>query len=214
MKRVFSIPAILLLAATVILLMLRRPVDPTPATIKADTAATDAPAETPTMTDATPSPPTESAGPPAITEDVSQLPIVEALQHAGFTRFAALLKASGVAKTLAEGGPHTCFAPTDPAFDQLPEHARQRIRKDPSDPSVVSWLRYHFAQGEQLDIQALGLERGLWTLDGRMLTIWVTPGKIRIDKHAEILRPYIRAADGIIHGIGVPLEFREDSTTE
>lgn len=214
MKRVFSILAILLLAATVSLLMLREPVDPPSATIKADTAATDAPAETSTMTDATPSPSTGSAGPPATAEDVSQLPIVEALHHAGFTRFAALLNASGLAKTLADSGPHTCFAPTDPAFDQLPEHARQRISKDPSDPSVVSWLRYHFAQGEQLDSQALGLERGLWTLDGRMLTIWVTPGNIRIDKHAEIVRPDIRAADGIIHGIGAPLEFRGDPATE
>gem|GEM_PF-2499470 len=214
MKRVLSILAILLLAATVSLLLLRRPAHPSSATIKADTATTDAPAETPTMTDAAPSPSTESAGPPATTEDVSQLQLVDALHHAGFTRFVALLNASGLTKTLAEGGPHTCFVPTDPSFDQLPEHARQRISKDPSDPSVVAWLKYHFAQGEQLDTQALGLERGLLTLDGRMLTIWVTPGKIRIDKHAEIVRPDIRAADGIIHGIGAPLEFREDPATE
>jgi uncharacterized surface protein with fasciclin (FAS1) repeats len=125
-----------------------------------------------------------------------------------------VVKSSGLTTTLAEGKIHTCFAPTDAIFDQLPAKAQQLIATDPKHPSVLSWLKYHFAQGETLDTQALGLERGLWTLDERLITIWVTPGKIRLDKHAEILRPDIRAANGIIHGIGAALKFPDVSRTE
>jgi uncharacterized surface protein with fasciclin (FAS1) repeats len=213
MKRKTILSLVFLLAgAATILLMLRQPDSQTSETMR---DSVNIEAQTTQGSMGNPSPPHDGASiETAHSMDVSHLPIVEALDQAGFTRFASVVKSSGLATTLAEGGIHTCFAPTDATFDQLPASAQQLIATDPKHPSVLSWLKYHFAQGETLDTQALGLERGLWTLDERLITIWVTPGKIRLDKVAEILRPNIRAADGIIHGIGSALKFPDVPSAE
>jgi uncharacterized surface protein with fasciclin (FAS1) repeats len=137
----------------------------------------------------------------ATDSSIEQKNLPEALESAGFTRFASLLSHAGLTEALQGEQPFTCFAPTNEALEKLPAEFTGFIEKNPEHPLLVAWLKYHFFPDEVLDRDALGLLRGSVAWDGRFLTIWVTQGKILMDKSAEITRPDIRAANGIIHGI-------------
>lgn len=133
----------------------------------------------------------------------------QALAAAGFQRFAAMIQAAGLAGALEAEGPFTCFAPADEAFDALPEERRKFFEENPKDESVIRWIQYHFVADEALDHAALGGIRGAVTMDGRFITVWVTPEAVRMDKVSPIVRPDLKASNGVIHGISQPLNPKE-----
>ncbi len=138
--------------------------------------------------------------------DTSALKMPQALAAAGFKKFAASIEASGLVETLEAEGPFTCFAPSDEAISASPEELRNLLEKNPKDKSVIRWIHYHFVTGMALDRDQLMKVPGAHTLGSQYLRIWVTPGKIAINRNAPITRFDIRAANGIIHEIQGVLE--------
>lgn len=174
----------------------------------ATTAAEAAPAESaPAETDAaeTDEPetnvqetePAETPGPATI---------VEAAAAAGsFATLLGLLEQSTLDATLEGEGPFTLFAPTDEAFEALPEEVLAALEENPTALDQV--LTYHVVP-EAIGPEAIGPEAlapgSLTTLEGSPLEI-SDPGGQQYAGDAPILSPSIEAGNGWLSPIGLVL---------
>lgn len=137
----------------------------------------------------------------AVAADTSTLKMPAALAAAGFVKFAAAVQAAGLSATLEEEGPFTCFAPTDKAFDAMPEESKKLLKENPAGEETQTLLKYYFVKGEALKTDDLMTRRLIKTMDvKRYVTIWVSPGKIECDRGFPIIKPNIPATNGMIHG--------------
>jgi hypothetical protein len=91
----------------------------------------------------------------------------------GYTTFLAALKKSGMADTLATGGPYLVFAPTDEAFAALPMGQLDALMTDPK--SLGDLLRGHLVEGYlpygTLGLPGAGFDRTLTNMRGEQLKI-------------------------------------------
>ena len=125
--------------------------------------------------------------------------IVNVASNAG--NFNTLLKAAveaGLANTLSEDGPFTVFAPTDSAFEKLPDEVIISLLKKENKDKLVSILKFHVISGiypsDKLPLLPLK------TLNGQDVNFKVDDGDIFING-AKVLKANINASNGIIHVI-------------
>lgn len=115
-------------------------------------------------------------------------------------RFTELLKAAQRAdlwNTLAGPGPLTLFAPTDSAFDALPDIDLLKLTQDKARLRQV--LNYHLAAGRITDRDFLQLKT-LKTRQGATLKVTKMGQVIKINE-ANIDQANIGADNGVIHAI-------------
>ena len=123
--------------------------------------------------------------------------IVDTADAAGdFTTLVAAVQAAGLEETLRGDGPCTVFAPTDAAFEALPEGTVDALLEDP-EGDLTSILTYHVVEGEYLSSD-LSDGQTLTTLSGDDLTVSIDGGDVTVDG-AQIVRPDIDAGNGVIH---------------
>jgi len=123
--------------------------------------------------------------------------IVEIASGAGtFGTLVAAVTAAGLADTLAGPGPFTVFAPTDDAFDALPEGTVASLLGDI--PTLTKILTYHVVAGK---VMAADLSDGLEadSLEGGKLTFHTVGGVSVNDAH--ITQADVEADNGVIHVI-------------
>ena len=125
--------------------------------------------------------------------------LVSVASNAG--NFNTLLKAAveaGLASTLAEDGPFTVFAPTDSAFEKLPDDVIISLLKKENKDKLVSILKFHVIAGNYPSdkLPLLPLE----TLNGQDVNFKVDDGNIFING-AKVVKADIDASNGIIHVI-------------
>ncbi len=125
--------------------------------------------------------------------------LVSVASNAG--NFNTLLKAAveaGLANTLAEDGPFTVFAPTDSAFEKLPEEVIISLLKKENKDKLVNILKFHVIAGNYPSdkLPLLPLE----TLNGQDVNFKVDDGNIFING-AKVVKADIEASNGIIHVI-------------
>lgn len=149
-------------------------------------------------------------GEPAVAADTSTLKMPAALAAAGFVKFAAAVQAAGLSATLEEDGPFTCFAPTDKAFDAMPENTKKLLKEKPAGEEAQAWIKYHFLKGGSLKRQDLEKMAGAFGMADKYLRVWVTPGKISMNSVCEITRFDIMALNGMIHEIDRVLDEADD----
>ena len=121
--------------------------------------------------------------------------IVNVASNAG--NFNTLLKAAveaGLANTLSEDGPFTVFAPTDSAFEKLPDEVIISLLKKENKDKLVSILKFHVIAGNYPSDKLPLLP--LKTLNGQDVNFKVDDGDIFING-AKV----IKASNGIIHVI-------------
>lgn len=125
--------------------------------------------------------------------------IVNVASNAG--NFNTLLKAAveaGLANTLSEDGPFTVFAPTDSAFEKLPDEVIISLLKKENKDKLVSILKFHVISGiypsDKLPLLPLK------TLNGQDVNFKVDDGDIFING-SKVLKANIKASNGIIHVI-------------
>lgn len=138
-------------------------------------------------------------------ETTGDVPIVQAAEDAGYTTFASIVRDAGLEASLNEGGPYTVFAPTNDAFDKLPEGAIERVSADKE--KLTSVLNYHVVNGEYKaeDLRDL---TSLNSLEGT-LPISTENDKVMVGS-ATVTQADIVANNGVIHGIDqvmIPPEF-------
>jgi uncharacterized surface protein with fasciclin (FAS1) repeats len=138
------------------------------------------------------------AGATAHTPRASDKNIVETAVAAGkFKTLASLLKRAGLARTLEGRGPYTVFAPTDAAFDKVPNATLARLARNRA--KLRSVLLLHVAEG-RLTAAKLTKRRSVKTLNGQRLAIRVRRGKVFVGG-ARVVTANVTASNGVIHAI-------------
>jgi uncharacterized surface protein with fasciclin (FAS1) repeats len=147
----------------------------------------------------------------AAVQDTASLKLPAALAAAGFAKFAAMIDAAGLTETIGADGPFTCFAPTDEALVAMPDERKRQLESDPKSDETVAWIKYHFVRGLALKHEDLMKIPGANGFSDHYLRVWVTPGKIAINRVCELTRFDIAAANGVIHESSRVLESGDET---
>jgi len=127
--------------------------------------------------------------------------IVETATGAGnFSTLTTAIEAAGLTETLKGEGPFTVFAPTDEAFEALPEGTLEELLADPE--ALAEILNYHVISGE---VMSGDLSDGMTaeTVNGAEVTISTADG-VQVND-ANVVTPDIEASNGVIHAIDTVL---------
>ncbi|AKB78257.1 hypothetical protein MSHOH_1774 [Methanosarcina horonobensis HB-1 = JCM 15518] len=124
--------------------------------------------------------------------------VMQALADRNFVTFVELLNVAGLEPLLAEEGIYTVFAPTDEAFDELPENEMTALENNTRELEKV--LTYHIVAGKILMEKDLENMTSVRTLEGGELPITVTANGVQVGG-ANITEADIIASNGIIHQI-------------
>jgi uncharacterized surface protein with fasciclin (FAS1) repeats len=124
--------------------------------------------------------------------------IVETAVASGqFDTLASLLQQAGLAGTLAGEGSFTVFAPTDAAFDRVPDRTLAALGRDPEQLKAV--LLYHVAKGK-LTARRVVKRTRIKTLNGSSVRIKANRRSVRVN-NARISKANVGASNGVIHVI-------------
>ena len=134
--------------------------------------------------------PPESASRPAAIPAVAE-------QAGTFTTLLAALKAADLAEVLAGDGPFTVFAPTDEAFQKLPEGAVADLLKPRNKAQLVRLLKYHVVAGKVSAKDAVAAESAK-TLQGGSVRVRIVDGRLRVND-SDVRKTDVPAANGVIH---------------
>ena len=126
--------------------------------------------------------------------------IVETAVSAGnFTTLVAAVKAAGLVETLKGDGPFTVFAPTDEAFEKLPDGTVEMLLEPENKEKLVSVLTYHVVPGKIMSSDIAGKTTMVETVEGSELSVDATDG-VKVDE-ANVISADIEASNGVIHAI-------------
>ncbi|MEM1369102.1 MAG: fasciclin domain-containing protein [Cyanobacteria bacterium P01_H01_bin.15] len=128
--------------------------------------------------------------------------IIDALSNAdNFSILVQALETAGLTNAIADPrrGPLTIFAPTDAAFEALPDGALEVLLEPDNKEFLLDVLTYHAVPGAA--ISAAEVTSGsVPTLSEDELSIEREGDAVMIDD-STVVQPDIQAANGIIHGI-------------
>lgn len=127
------------------------------------------------------------------------------------TTLVAAVKAAGLVATLKSEGPFTVFAPTNAAFDKLPEGTVANLLKPENNAQLAKILTYHVVSGN-LDASAVldAIKKGdgkvvLTTVSGGKLTASLDMGKVKLTDEAGnsafVTAADLKGTNGVIHVI-------------
>jgi uncharacterized surface protein with fasciclin (FAS1) repeats len=115
-----------------------------------------------------------------------------------FETLVAALTEAELTEVLAGEGPFTVFAPTDEAFDALPEGTVEALLLPENRETLVKLLTYHVVPGS---ITSDDLSSGdVATVEGSPITVTVGEGMVMVNE-ASVIQPDIPASNGVIHAI-------------
>ncbi len=170
---------------------------------------------TPAMPPATATPTATPVSPTEVptTRTPAHTIIGTAVADGRFTTFVAALQKANLSDALDGPGPFTVFAPTDDAFNQLPNGTLQTLLADP-EGQLSLILLYHIVPGEYRAADLVNTTT-VQTLMGENLTISATGGQVYVD-NAKIIQTDIVTGNGVIQVIDtvlIPPEPTETNTT-
>jgi uncharacterized surface protein with fasciclin (FAS1) repeats len=117
-----------------------------------------------------------------------------------FETLVAAVKAAGLVETLKGDGPFTVFAPTDAAFEKLPEGTVEDLLKPENKDQLTAILTYHVVPGKVMSGDIAGSETMAETAEGSSLDIDATGDGVMVDG-ATVVQADIEASNGVIHVI-------------
>ena len=128
-------------------------------------------------------------------------------QDERFSTLVEAVQAAGLAETLRGEGPYTIFAPTNEAFEQLPEGKLEELLQPANQQQLADILNYHVLAEKVTAEQVMGLE-GLDTAEGAKvataqgseLTITSQADALMVNQ-AQITETDLQASNGVIHVI-------------
>lgn len=125
--------------------------------------------------------------------------IVETAVAAKFNTLVAAVKAGGLVETLSGEGPFTVFAPTDEAFEKLPEGTLESLLKPENKDQLVAILKYHVVSGKVPAKTVVTLDSAE-TLGGKV-SIEVKDGTVMLNDKTKVVKTDVMTSNGIIHVI-------------
>ena len=143
--------------------------------------------------------------------------IVEVAQDNGdFSTLVSAVTFAGLGETLSGPGPYTVFAPTNAAFEKVPQATRDELMSEAGKSDLAGILTYHVVEGETM-AQALtqaieGAGEGgytLTTVNGATLTATAEGGNVVLTdasgNSATVTATDSAASNGVIHVIDTVL---------
>ncbi|GAB3224627.1 fasciclin domain-containing protein [Hymenobacter seoulensis] len=137
--------------------------------------------------------------------------VQNAVMASSVTTLVKAVKAAGLDGTLSGAGPFTVFAPTNAAFDKLPNGALAGLLKPESKENLKGVLTYHVIQGRLL-AQDLRDGQELTTVNGEKIKVSVQGGKVMIsngkDAPVTVQTADVISSNGVTHiidGVLLPL---------
>ncbi len=150
--------------------------------------------------DTEPAETTAPAETPMAEESPMMKDIVDTAVEAGdFTTLATALTEAGLVETLKGEGPFTVFAPTDAAFEKLPEGTVETLLDDPQG-QLTDILTYHVVPGK---VMSTDLSDGMTatTVQGDDITITIAEDGTVMVNDAVVTTADIETSNGVIHVI-------------
>ncbi len=122
-----------------------------------------------------------------------------------FETLVAAVTAADLVETLSGTGPFTVFAPTDAAFEALPEGLLDALLLPENKDALTSILTYHVVSGEVTSDQVTAGD--VDTVEGEAITITTPDGAVVLNDTATVTAVDVDASNGVIHvidGVLVP----------
>jgi uncharacterized surface protein with fasciclin (FAS1) repeats len=155
----------------------------------------------PPVAEAPEAPPANSPAVTASPDAAASGTIVElASTNDFFKTFTKAVEAADLTETLSAQGPYTVFAPTDAAFEALPDGVVDDLLKPENKDQLVQLLTYHVVPGEVTSSQIKPGEVG--TVQGTPVNVQVdsTSSAVKVND-ATVTQPDIEASNGVIHAV-------------
>lgn len=128
-----------------------------------------------------------------------------------FSTLVAAIKAADLAGTLSGDGPFTVFAPTNDAFNKLPEGTIPTLLKPENKGQLTTILTYHVVAGKLMaeDVLAAIKKSGgsatVETVSGNQLTAMIKDGNVVLKDEngnmSTVVKTDVDASNGVIHVI-------------
>ncbi|QDT11664.1 fasciclin domain-containing protein [Planctomycetes bacterium K23_9] len=125
--------------------------------------------------------------------------IVDTAVAAKFNTLVAAVKAGELVDVLKGEGPFTVFAPTDEAFDALPEGTLESLLKPENKEKLQAILKYHVVAGKVTAAEVMKIDEAK-TVQGGMVTVKVKDGAVMIN-NAKVVKADVMCSNGVVHVI-------------
>ena len=141
-----------------------------------------------------------------------EMNIVEtAVSNDNFSTLVAAVQAAELVDALSSDGPFTVFAPTNDAFNNLPDGTLSTLLQPENQETLQSILTYHVVAGQFMAedvVQAINDNGGQFTvetLQGGELTLKLWEGNVYVKdtngNKAQIIITDVETSNGVIHAI-------------
>lgn len=135
-------------------------------------------------------------------DDTTRLPdtttVVSALDtDERFSTLATALDSTGLDSVLAQSGPYTLFAPTNAAFNRLPEGTVSDLLDAENQDRLRSILLYHTIEG-RMKTQDVSSMTILTTMEGSTVPVSADDGTVRVG-NATVIDGDVDTGNGVIH---------------
>ena len=138
--------------------------------------------------------------------------IVEtAVSNDNFSTLVTAVQAADLVDALSSDGPFTVFAPTNDAFNNLPDGTLSTLLQPENQETLQSILTYHVVAGQFMAedvVQAINGNGGQFTvetLQGGELTLKLWEGNVYVKdtngNKAQIIITDVETSNGVIHAI-------------
>ena len=149
----------------------------------------------PTTEEETAAEPTEEEAAPAAAGTIVEV----AAGNESFSTLVQAVEAAGLVETLSAEGPYTVFAPTNDAFDALPEGTLDQLLQPENQETLAQILTYHVLP---LEVPAADVMPGdVETVAGSPITITVDDAGNVMVNEATVVQTDVQASNGVIHVI-------------
>ncbi|HJC84308.1 MAG TPA: fasciclin domain-containing protein [Candidatus Corynebacterium faecigallinarum] len=154
----------------------------------------------------------------AATDDAAEGDIVDTAAAAGeFNTLITAVQAAELEETLRGEGPYTVLAPTDEAFEALPDGTLDDLLADPTG-DLADILKYHVIEGAVMADDVAGMDgETVATVQGEELTIEVDGDNVSFvdatGNSSQVTMADVEATNGVIHaldGVLMPTGGEED----
>ena len=138
-------------------------------------------------------------GQSSVSDDVSDPNIIQlAMATEDLTTLVAGIQAAGLEDVLANAGPLTVFAPTNAAFDKLPEGVLADLLKPENKDKLAAIIKYHAAPGNY-DADHIKGVMGIGQATGEKVVVEVKDGVTYVNGNKVLAS--VKATNGYVHVI-------------
>ncbi|WP_263788633.1 fasciclin domain-containing protein [Salinibacter grassmerensis] len=116
-----------------------------------------------------------------------------------FSTLVSALQAADLVDTLKGKGPFTVFAPTNAAFENLPENTLEDLMKPENKSQLQNLLKNHVCQGRRM-AKDVANQSSISSMGGEHFLIQTNGEQVQIGD-ATIKQTNLEAENGIVHAI-------------